>query len=388
MKIKRMDVASSAALFMYAASIVITPICLLRMTEEFSLTFTNGGALGGAKSFLILAALLVSGLCASLLGKQTSIGIGMLIVGITLIGSGFAGSYRVIMGLMLLMGIGSGLIEALTNPLVHDAHPKESNKYLNYINAFYSLGVVFTVLTTGILLTIGISWRILFIGTGSVTIVSSLLFFPKDPSIDESGESVHWSLWVSCIRQPLFWLLALTIFFGGAAEAAFTFWSASYIQIHFDTLAYAGGIGTALFASAMALGRISTGNITKDHFSDRWLLLSVSVLGLLISLGVYMAPSITLFYALMFLSGLTVAPYWPTIQSVSTSYVEADPTLLFILLSCAGIPGIGTATWIMGYIGDLYGLKKALIVIPCCYLMLILLFGLLLYITRKKAPQY
>ncbi|MCF7934643.1 MAG: MFS transporter [Spirochaetia bacterium] len=384
MKIKRIDIASSAALFIYAASMVITPICLISMAREFSFTYSGGGALGGVKSFLILAALLASGFIASLITKRIAVGLGMVIVGLSLIGAGLSPSYEMVLICMVIMGLGSGLIEALTNPLVHDAHPLESNKYLNYVNAFYSIGVVVTVILTGFLLSYQVPWRALFIGTGIIAVLSSILFFPPDDQITESGESVRWKDWAQCFSQPIFWVLALAIFFGGAAEAAFTFWSASYIQVHFTTLADAAGIGTGIFALAMAIGRIGTGKMTRGHHGDRWLLLWASVLGFIVSIGVYLTPSIAVFYLMLFFSGLAVAPYWPTIQSVSTSFVSGDHTLLFILLSCAGIPGIGFATWIMGYFGDLYGLQKALIVIPVSYAILIASFILLLHMTKQQ----
>lgn len=384
MSMKRIDIAASAALFIYASSMVITPICLLAMAREFGFNYSGGGALGGMKSILILAALLFSGLLASKITKRISVAAGLIIIGMSLIGSGLAQRYTTVLLYMVFMGIGSGLIEALTNPLVHDAHPNESNKYLNYVNAFYSIGVVFTVLIIGLLLTRQIPWRSLFIASGICALLSALLFLPKDDSIIESGESIHWSRWLECIRQGNFWILAGAIFFGGGAEAAFTFWTASYIQVNFSTMADAAGVGTGLFALAMALGRIFTGRMTAGHAKDRWLLLGASVLGLLTSLLVYRTPSLIMLYIMLFLSGLSVAPYWPTIQSVSTSYVRGDSTLLFILLSCFGIPGIGAVTWFMGYLGDLYGLRQALVVIPASYAVLIGLFALLIVRTQKR----
>jgi len=49
--------------------------------------------------------------------------------------------------------------------------------------------------------------------------------------------------------------------------------------------------------------------------------------------------------------------------------------MLMILLACAGIPGCGAATWLMGYIGDHGGLNVAFYLVPACYLILGLLIG-------------
>ena len=50
--------------------------------------------------------------------------------------------------------------------------------------------------------------------------------------------------------------------------------------------------------------------------------------------------------------------------------------MLFILLACAGVPGCGVATWLMGYLGNQDGgLGRAFYLVPACYLLLALLIG-------------
>jgi hypothetical protein len=57
--------------------------------------------------------------------------------------------------------------------------------------------------------------------------------------------------------------------------------------------------------------------------------------------------------------------------------------MLMILLACAGIPGCGVATWLMGYIGDRSGLNHAFYLVPICYLILGLLIGYDGYVRKK-----
>ena len=65
------------------------------------------------------------------------------------------------------------------------------------------------------------------------------------------------------------------------------------------------------------------------------------------------------------------------VQSYSADRLpQTDTTMLFILLACAGIPGCGVATWLMGVIGNQSGgLAKAFYLVPACYLILALLIG-------------
>ncbi|HQA00587.1 MAG TPA: hypothetical protein PLT93_20835, partial [Phycisphaerae bacterium] len=69
-------------------------------------------------------------------------------------------------------------------------------------------------------------------------------------------------------------------------------------------------------------------------------------------------------------------PFWPSVQSYCADRLPtADTTMLFILLSCAGIPGCGVFTWLMGYLGDRMGLSAAFYIVPACYVTLAALIG-------------
>jgi fucose permease len=389
MNSKRIDIATALAFIVYSSSVVITPLSLLKMSEELSFTLTGGGALEAGRAFLLLIALFISGKAASYTGKSRAIGLGLIVTAASLILAGFARTYWGVMSMLFVIGFGTGFAEALINPLVNDAHPENPGKYLNIINAFFSLGVVFAVLISGFLLTAGVSWRMLFIGLGIVTLFPAALLLSMGKTSEESGSSAALSQWIACLRQPAFWILAAAIFFGAASEAAFTFWSASYIQLNFKTLPSAAGIGTAFFAGAMFIGRLLAGKLTRGHRHDRRLLLAFSFAGIVISIAAYAAGSIGFFYLFLFAAGLIVAPYWPTIQAISPAYVKGDPTLLFILLSTAGIPGFGMATWLMGIVGDRYSLHRAMLLIPVFFILLSTIFLLLRrfrIITKDHAP--
>lgn len=60
-----------------------------------------------------------------------------------------------------------------------------------------------------------------------------------------------------------------------------------------------------------------------------------------------------------------MAPFWPTAQVYGvTKMPELDSTMLYIYFSAMGIPGCGIFTWLMGYLGDHFGLKGAILVVP------------------------
>jgi len=89
------------------------------------------------------------------------------------------------------------------------------------------------------------------------------------------------------------------------------------------------------------------------------------------------------FLILLFIAGLSVACFWPSIQSYAADRIDSDHTALFILLSLAGIPGFGAVPWIMGMVGDRYGLRAGFFILPFLFLLLLIL----LLIERKTAEK-
>ena len=53
-------------------------------------------------------------------------------------------------------------------------------------------------------------------------------------------------------------------------------------------------------------------------------------------------------------AGLGIACLWPSLQSYAADCIPKDETMLFILLSCGGIPGYATFVWGMGWIVDYF----------------------------------
>ena len=199
--------------------------------------------------------------------------------------------------------------------------------------------------------------------------------FPERP------EPLHWrvvgSQAVALLRRPRFWLFFAAMFVAGGGELCLTFWSASYIQLSFTPAPWAGGLGTACFAAGMMVGRTGWGYFIKQH-QLRTLLLASGLAGALITLSFPSLENLYVFFGLLFLAGIATAPFWPTVQSYCADRLPgADTTMLFILLSCAGIPGCGFFTWLMGTLADRAdGLRTAFYLVPGCFLTLVALIAL------------
>jgi fucose permease len=177
--------------------------------------------------------------------------------------------------------------------------------------------------------------------------------------------------------------MGIALFFAGGAEGGFTFWTASYIQIEYGTLPRAGGLGTAFFALGMASGRLLTTCIAS-RFGLRRILIASVTLALVGGMGFFLVHNLLLLYAVIVMMGFFIAPFWPSIQTYAVRRLGSDPTMVMVFLSCFGIVGFSLANFIMGIIGDRFGLRFSFLVAPT--LLVLMLTLMILEKQFKKDP--
>lgn len=375
-KWRPLDTANAVAFVSYSSTTTVTPICLVLLARELQFSLTQAGLLEVMRSLFLVLLLLASAFLAGRWGKVRCLGTGAILIGTGMALYAVAPSYGFIALALTLVGIGGGLKEALINPLIQELHPGNSGKYLNTLNGFWSIGVLLTMLMGGDLLTRGVSWRFLVGFLGLLSMASGALYLLNRRERNTHTVRLAGTVFrdkVAILRSGRFWIFWSMMFLAGGIEGAYTFWSASYFQLELGTLPRAGGIGTACFAGGMIAGRFASGYWIRQHHLFH-LLLGSAVLGLFTSFLIPLLDSVGWLFATMFLMGLAVACFWPSIQSYSVDRLPFDPTALFILLSCGGIPGFALLSWLIGWIGDNHGLRTALFVLPAAFLVLICAF--------------
>lgn len=379
------DYAAFLSFLLYASGSVIVPVALVSLSLDLSFSLTEGGLSKGgflqiARMLPMVAAMFLSSVLAGYFGKRRMVGVAVLVMAVGLALSSLSPTYGILLLAMLIAGLGEGVLEGLATPFVEALHPDEPGRYINFSHAFWSVGVLLTVLISGILLKHGVSWRLLIGGISLLSLIPCfILLNPGNKSVyPESSEPFHWNHSIQNFREivkiPRFWLFFTAMFFAGGGEFCLTFWSASYIQLHFHSTAWAGGFGTACFALGMVIGRTGWGYFIDQHHLPLLVIVS-AIVGFLMNLMIPQLHSLPLLFVFLFFIGLATAPFWPSVQSHCSHVLPSvDTTMLFILLSCAGIPGCGFFTWLMGYIGNHFGgLNSAFYIVPICYLALAML---------------
>jgi len=376
---RRIDRAANASLFFYAVTAVSLPLCLVQITREMGFSLTQAGAFGFISSLEQLVVLILSGFIAVRFGKIRVLRAALLILAAGFLMFTRISSYSMAVGIILVIGVGSGFLEALLAPLVENLYPEDNGTKQNRLHSFWPIGVLVSTLTIGELLSRGVSWRWIFAGIAVLVALVSLVY-PSPKAVSLPRARADFSHIGDILRQPKFWALGLALFFAGGAEGGFTYWLASYIQLNLGQLPRAGGIGTAAFALGMFAGRRSA-SLLANRMKLKTILTVSALLAIFTGLGFFLVNTLWGVYLSVFLAGLTIACFWPSLQIYAVRVLPVDATLLMILMSCLGLLGYSSATLTMGALGDFSGLRSSFIVVP-----VYLTFLLLLVLAENRVP--
>ena len=381
-----LDWSNALGFGVYACSATITPIALLVLLKEFAFDLGSAGILELSRSLLIVFALLLSGFIAGRFGKARSLAFSCAVLSCGLLLYAFAPHIGVVFLALAIVGFGGGIIEGLINPLVQDQHPDDSARYLNVVNGFWSVGVLLTMLLGGKALTYGLSWRLLLVFLAIFSLVAAVvywLFAHQERNREPQPFASLARQFTSVCRDRLFWVFWLLMFLAGGAEGALTFWGVSYLQLEFQVSEQIGALAIAGLFVGMVMGRFLFGILISQQRLLLAMALSSTLGAAMVSLIPYASALWTVSIIFAF-AGLGIACLWPSLQSYAADCLEQDETMVFILLSCGGIPGYALSAWGMGQIVKYSGFDAAFQAVAVGLSLLVLLLWTTKGLSKRK----
>jgi len=370
---KQLDIASRSSMFIYANTAVVIPISLLAITTEMGFSLTQAGSLGLIGSVLQLVILLGSIPLAAAFGKIRPLRWGLWLLGLGMLLFTRISGYISALLIISVIASGQAVIEALLTPLVEDIHPNDDGTSQVFLHAFWPMGIILGTLLMGEALSRGVDWRTLFLILSILSITVGMIY-PRRTRAKLPRSRGDFSHAGEILSKPLFWVFGMALFFSGAAEGGFTFWTASYIQIEYGTLPRSGGLGVASFALGMASGRLLVSRIAAKIELRKILIFSV-FMALIGAVTLYFVHNLITLYLLMVFMGLFIAPTWPGMQTYAVRRLGDDPTMVMVFLSCLGILGFSLASFIMGIIADLSSLRMSFLASPVSLVLLLVLIS-------------
>ena len=234
--------------------------------------------------------------------------------GVTAVLPGLAESPARLALLAFFVGAASGAMDVAINADAVHEEDASGRPLLNLAHAFFSAAVVCASLATGALRWAGASPRAVFAVAGAIVVAAALVMrgAPERPSQPTpAGEPPRffqrvpgWLLLLGGLGAVAYWI-----------ENAWQSWGAVHLERTLDAAPAASALGPALFAAAMAAGRVTVHRLARPG-SER----SVLTLGALVAGGgsalAAVAPSIPVALVGIVLAGAGCSVCAPTIVSL------------------------------------------------------------------------
>jgi MFS transporter, Spinster family, sphingosine-1-phosphate transporter len=352
--------------------------------EDLHLSDAALGFLGSAFMLCYMVSAPLLGWLTALTSRIKVASGGLIIWSFATVFSGFAAGYRTLFASRTLVGIGEASFSTVSPGLISDYFPRERRgRVLSYFYLAIPVGSALGYLLGGIIgQSLGWHAAFLIVGLPGLLLSAPLYFLSEPLSNSAKGAAVRYAppLWRSCrllFRNRSFVvntlsMSAMTFALGGLAQ-----WIPSFLhRIHGLDVAK----GNTLFGAITVIAGI-TGTLTGGWLGDR--LQKKSSRGYLIVSGWgFLLGSLVAFYAIAthstirclvgiffaeFLVFLNTGPLNTVIVNVTS---HAMRTMAFAV-NIFFIHALGDAVspTIIGWLSDLWGLRKALLFTPFSILL-------------------
>jgi predicted MFS family arabinose efflux permease len=234
-------------------------------------------------------------------------------------------------------------------------------------NGIASIGYVLGTLTIG---TIAQSapdfWRISLLAV--LPLAFYLYFFRRDKTIEahvptEDGPQ-------SGKLSKTFWITWFGFIATISSEFAIAFWAAALVRDRTDATAAISTIAIFALGTGMGLGRFYGGMVLHRLSLDRQLLF-ILVAQFVGFFGLWFSHNLAISLAMLLLIGLGISMQFALTSLRLISHSDGRPDLAIGKSSFAAGIAIGAAPFLLGVLGDLYGISRAYLMVPVLILLAI-----------------
>ena len=325
--------------------------------SSLQLNLVQAGTLTAFLQLGFSVAVFVGGPLSDLIKKSRLLMLGCLLMGIHLILFGFSTAFGLSLIVIGWVGIGGGLIESSSNPLLIQLFPGRESTVMNLHHFFFAAGSLVGPLIVGAVLANQISWKWAYWGFGIFVLLIFFFYifvFGRLPS-PAGGGGFEKKLFVRLLRERVFLTVFFLTFLANGVQNGVAYWTVTFLKETKGFPIALAGATLSLFFACLAVGRLLTSYlITK--FQDAVYLLGLFTLVLITLVGAAIAPGK---WAIPFLGacGLVQAGVFPSLLAMTGKiYPNTPGTAMGLAATGAGL-GAMTVPWLMSLIAQLTDLR-------------------------------
>ncbi|MBK8020550.1 MAG: MFS transporter [Chloroflexi bacterium] len=327
-----------------ASTSALLGIAWTPMQSEFGQPLDAVGLLLAASTLGYLSSSFLTGSITGRIGIGMTLLAGGLLTTISLGVAAFFGSYLLLLPLFVLLGVGSGFIDAGLNAYVAEHH---SERTLNWLHACFGIGATVSPLIVTAILDNDLSWRAAFVLVTLISGVVTLAFLfmrgrwrtmAAQAHRADGGQGVRMS---DTLRIPAVWLGIVLFFFYAGMETSPGQWMFPLYNQSRGIPEATAGFWVSFYWGSFTIGRIFFGAIISYIKPNR--LMRLCLIGTMAGAAlIWWSPTPDVGFLGLALFGFSQAPMFPVFISQTLARVGARHTPNAIGFQVAGA-GIGIA---------------------------------------------
>lgn len=353
------------------------------MLTELNISYGAGGNIFFGEYLGFLVATLITGILADRFGLKSVILLAGVFLAIGVGGYSFFQSAILLSGSLFVLGLGLGALELGPNAIIVSLHRERKGLYLNLMAVLHGLGSLIAPLFAGWLLSLSISWRVIY--RWDMLLIALFIFifiFLQFPKAEEKAQLDFRHIPQIAFKGQLPWFYTAIAFYV-AAEIGMASWLVTFLQKIHGASVTSSNQSLSLFFAMIMIGRLVGGFfVHRIGYLRSILFMSIGAL-FCIGFGLFGSKEISF---LLPITGFFLSIIFPTFTAaVSDAHTENANTILGVLFTFAGLGGV-IGPWFIAWGSDLFGLRAGFSIITV--FILILLISVTILIKRISNGQH
>lgn len=373
---------------MFAMTTDSVGVIIPAVIKTFHLSMTAASAFHYASMSGIALAAIFLGFIADLLGRKTTIVLGLALFAVSSYLFAAVHAYLWFVLLLGISGIAIGVFKAGALALIGDISQStlEHTSTMNMVEGFFGVGSIIGPAIVARLLLADFSWKWLYVIAGTLCAIllltATLVRYPR--TMTPSSEPIDLKRTLHLLKNPFALGFSLVLFLYVIVECAVYVWLPTYLLEHKASSAFMAAYVVAIFFILRAAGRfLGAWVITRWQWATVVMVFSGAVLACF--LGGILGGTDAAVY-LLALSGLFMSVLYPTLNSKGIScFPKSEHGAVAGVLLFFTCGGAALGPFAMGAVSDAFGdLRYGFALATVCAG---LLFAALLYNWAAKPTK-
>jgi fucose permease len=312
----------------FASSANILPSLITTISNDIGTDFNNFGYIIMLQFFSFFLA----GISGAAIGEKLGLDnrklvlCGLIILSLTLFSGVMLGSMPHFFIWIIPLGFGGGLVETFSSVMISNQEKANSGRLLNLSQVFYCLGAIVSPQLIALFLYLGVPWKPILITFGVLILLITYAFMSMtkgQTALQQQTVCGQENSGPGLLGDCSFYLLGSAMLFYVILESIFACWLAVYFEKALSFPPQYAAIIISLFWSGLILGRLLIAAF--PNMFKLWKLMILCSIMICISVlvsGIFSLPAVTT--VMVFLTGLSCGPLWPTIVAICRSVKNSN----------------------------------------------------------------